>query len=669
MVDFSPTKGAAEFVGVPLTINNSTNLIYTLATGTSAAGATFGTATNLTVPSYNAPVNGGAQPDGTLDLDVGDGRIPTHGYQVGNDVWLVQPINVTNNGNNRTGIAWYRINYNGGGIPTLVASGLLQDSTGHFDYFNPSVAANVNGDVVISFTRSGDSTTGTAGRAGAYADVGFTTGTTTTFGSPMLLQAGLTNGYHLFGGPGERWGDYSTVSVDPSDQGNFWLINEYAVNSATWADNISALSIQRTVIWSGGGSNNNWSTLANWDKLPTDDDSLIFAGSTRLANMNDSLTSVGSIAFSNTAGAFVLSGTAMTIAGGITNNSANVQTIDLNLTLGAAQQFSAASGNLIIGGAVATAGNTLTLTGGFNSTISGAISGAGGLIKSGSGTLTLSANSSYTGGTTVNGGTLIVSHVHGLGQSTTNGLTINNTALAKITTGTGAGPVVLPSLNINGGTSPVATLDITSSKMVITNTSFAAAQTAYSTAHAQVANAFDGFAWDLPGITSSQVQTDFNVNGIPTAVGIVLNNDTAGGNLFYGDGTGGFPQFAGTSVDQNSILFKYTYIGDSNLDGMVDSTDFGLFLAGYNDPGTAASLGWAVGDYDYSSTVDSTDFGLFLAGYNYYASNPVPLNGAGGVQAVPEPAAICLAIWGGIGALLTVTSAAEKGLEKLERKP
>ncbi len=159
-------------------------------------------------------------------------------------------------------------------------------------------------------------------------------------------------------------------------------------------------------------------------------------------------------------------------------------------------------------------------------------------------------------------------------------------------------------------------------------------------------NAFDSFAWDKPGITSSQVQTDVNVNGIPTAVGIVLNNDTAGGNLFYGDGTGGFPQFAGTSVDYNSILFKYTYIGDSNLDGMVDSTDFGLFLAGYNDPGTAASLGWAVGDYDYSGTVDSTDFGLFLAGYNYYASNPVPLNGAGGVQPVPEPAALVLALLG-----------------------
>ena len=216
---------------------------------------------------------------------------------------------------------------------------------------------------------------------------------------------------------------------------------------------------------------------------------------------------------------------------------------------------------------------------------------------------------------------------------------------------------MLPSVNINGGTSPVATLDLTSSKMVITNTSFAAAQTAYSTAHAQVANAFDNFSWDKPGITSSQAAVDIG-NGIPTAVGIVLNNDTAGGNLFYGDGTGGFPQFYGVSVDSNSILLKYTYVGDSNLDGKVDANDVGFFQAGFDDSnqgGTLAQqLGWAVGDYDYNGTVDGNDVGYFQAGFDYYNANPNPLGGASGVQPVPEPAALVLAMLG-LASLLKMT--------------
>ena len=164
VVDFSSTKGAGVFVGVPNTINNSTSLVYTKVTGTGAAGATFGTASNVTVPSFNIPTNSAPQPDGTVQLDNGDGRIPYHAYQVGNDIWICASRGGIRRRQCRSAVAWYRINYNSGGTASLVASGLLQDTTGHFDYFNPSIAANVNGDVVISVSRSGDSTTGTAGR-------------------------------------------------------------------------------------------------------------------------------------------------------------------------------------------------------------------------------------------------------------------------------------------------------------------------------------------------------------------------------------------------------------------------------------------------------------------------------------------------------------------------
>ena len=263
--------------------------------------------------------------------------------------------------------------------------------------------------------------------------------------APQLLQAGLTNGYHLFGGTGERWGDYSAVSVDPNDQGDFWLINEYAVNSSTWADNISALSIHRSVIWNGGGTDNNWSTKPDWDFLPTNDDDLTFAGTTRLSPSNDSLSRVGFITFSNTAGAFTLSGNAVTIAGGITNNSTNTQTIGLNLTLSAAQQFNAASGNLAINGTVDNGGNVLTVTGTSNTTLAGTLSGAGALAKIGAGTLVLSGNNSYSGGTTLSNGTLQLGHNNGLGSATA-GITIGGGTLDL-----NAFSPTIGALNGNGG--------------------------------------------------------------------------------------------------------------------------------------------------------------------------------------------------------------------------
>ncbi len=35
--------------------------------------------------------------------------------------------------------------------------------------------------------------------------------------------------YRTFGGPRNRWGDYSGISVDPSNEKFFWVFNEYAL--------------------------------------------------------------------------------------------------------------------------------------------------------------------------------------------------------------------------------------------------------------------------------------------------------------------------------------------------------------------------------------------------------------------------------------------------------
>ncbi len=128
------------------------------------------------------------------------------------------------------------------------------------------------------------------------------------------------------------------------------------------------------------------------------------------------------------------------------------------------------------------------------------------------------------------------------------------------------GPVQLSGLSINGGSSsPTASMDVTNNNVIVANDSFAVAQTTYGQAVSQVKNAFDNFAWDKPGITSSTVQNDVTNLGVPTSVAVVLNNSllgsgTAADELFYGDGSS-LPQVAGISVNQNSVLMKYTLLG------------------------------------------------------------------------------------------------------------
>jgi autotransporter-associated beta strand protein len=94
-------------------------------------------------------------------------------------------------------------------------------------------------------------------------------------------------------------------------------------------------------IWDGGGSGNNWSTTNNWvfDDAPRLDDALVFAGTTRLAPVNNlaANTEFSGLTFSNSAGAFVLTGNAINLGGAILNASAAPQNIQLNIDFGFGQ--------------------------------------------------------------------------------------------------------------------------------------------------------------------------------------------------------------------------------------------------------------------------------------------------------------------------------------------
>jgi fibronectin-binding autotransporter adhesin len=78
----------------------------------------------------------------------------------------------------------------------------------------------------------------------------------------------------------------------------------------------------------------------------------------------------------------------------------------------------------------------------------------------------------------------------------------------------------------------------------------------------------------------------------------------------------GFPEFStfdGLTVSATDVLIKYTFYGDTDLDGLPSSLDYNKVLSGW----TNGRTGWENGDSNYDDVVDATDFGLFAAAYDF----------------------------------------------------
>jgi autotransporter-associated beta strand protein len=212
------------------------------------------------------------------------------------------------------------------------------------------------------------------------------------------------------------------------------------------------------IVWNGGGSDENWIDGANWvaGSPPGPGYSLDFAGQTGLAPFMDSSYNVYNLMFDNTAGTFDIgaSGNMLTLTGAVTNNSANVQIVNVPIVLGSPVTFNAATADLNFGQTIANNGNLLSITDGRHSTtVDGAVSGAGGLSYLGTGTNMLLGVNTFGGNIIISNGTLAVSGAGQLGGGSYPGaiadngmLTFNSSAQQSLLgsiSGTGA-------LNQNG---------------------------------------------------------------------------------------------------------------------------------------------------------------------------------------------------------------------------
>ncbi|MFN6189359.1 MAG: beta strand repeat-containing protein, partial [Planctomycetia bacterium] len=169
---------------------------------------------------------------------------------------------------------------------------------------------------------------------------------------------------------------------------------------------VAAAQTNRT--WSATSTNPTWSVNGNWSGsvAPVANDSLFFASTSGTRSLtNDILagTTFNGITFNSGASAYTLSGNSITLGGSVVNNSANSQTIALPLSLSSTRTFTNNSNTTV--------------------TISGNISGAGGLVRDGTNSNTsivnLTGTNTFAGDITVNAGVLQVGGNGVLGTSGT----------------------------------------------------------------------------------------------------------------------------------------------------------------------------------------------------------------------------------------------------------
>jgi hypothetical protein len=124
---------------------------------------------------------------------------------------------------------------------------------------------------------------------------------------------------------------------------------------------------------------------------------------------------------------------------------------------------------------------------------------------------------------------------------------------------------------------------------------------------AQIAYARDGGNWDRPGLTSS---TALASNPRITTLGVLEGSQY---RVLYGTSA----TFSGQSVDDSSILVKYTYYGDTDFNGKVDGADYARVDTTFNNETSQGNIGgWLNGDLDFNGKVDGADYALIDSAFN-----------------------------------------------------
>ena len=171
---------------------------------------------------------------------------------------------VNADGKGQAGVRWYELQNTGSGW-SIYQQGTYAPADGNSRWMG-SVAMNKFGDIGIGFSVSSSSTypsVRVTGQTAANAVKGVLDVSETSLVAGTKSQTGVN-----------RWGDYSMMSVDPTDDATFWYTNEYSNGGWNWKTQIASFSFGAPVVVA---------PVANFSGTPT---TIVVGGSVQFTDLS-----------------------------------------------------------------------------------------------------------------------------------------------------------------------------------------------------------------------------------------------------------------------------------------------------------------------------------------------------------------------------------------------
>lgn len=350
------------------------------------------------------------------------------------------------------------------------------------------------------------------------------------------------------------------IAAENSRSNMVW--NGFMQTSAAQQAVAKAFPSAATAVWAVNGSGN-WNVAANWtngtipNAVGAVAELLDVTPPAQTVYSNVAITE-GTLHF-NSANEYELAGTGSLTLQASGSNSALVEVdqgtviLDLPMTLASNTTFNVAAGATLI------IGNPLTVNSGVT------------LTQIGGGVVTYESIVTVDPGGSITFASSTYAQALSLAPGATASITGNGTVLEL------------------GGLSDGGTLNLQDNTLLI---NYGSGPDPIASIRASIISGYAGGSWTGPGIISTAAQANAGSYGLGYADSADPGNPAA--------------------LASGTIEIMYTLLGDANLDGKVNGTDFNILAANFKTGGDS----WDEGDFNYDGSVNGTDFNELSANIN-----------------------------------------------------